>query len=55
VTSIEDITPEPEPEPESEPEEEENVEEAPEAPEAIEVEGIKMTFEKPVDTQLDLF
>ena len=29
--------------------------ETPEEPEAIEVEGVKMTFEKPQDTQLDLF
>ena len=29
--------------------------EQPSEPEAIEVEGVKMTFEKPADTQLDLF
>ena len=67
VASIEDITPEPEPEPEEEdaapeePMEEEGEkdasikEEAKKAPEEIEVEGVKMTFEKPQDTQLDLF
>ena len=66
VAGIEDITPEPEPEPEPE---EESLEEAAEeplqdapleeegekVPEEIEVEGVKMTFEKPQDTQLDLF
>ena len=68
VASFEDITPEPEPDvspeetgetqedevsPEEtgEPQEEKGIEE----PEAIEVEGVTMTFEKPVDTQLDLF
>ena len=61
VASIEDITPEPEPAPEPEPEEEDAAPEEPmeeeekKAPEEIEVEGVKMTFEKPQDTQLDLF
>ena len=62
VASIEDITPEPEPAPEPEPEVAEETEEAEEPlqeeekiPEEIEVEGVKMTFEKPQDTQLDLF
>ena len=62
VASIEDITPEPvvEEEPEEEPEEE-SLEDAPqpeseETPsDTIEVEGVPMTFEKPADTQLDLF
>jgi topoisomerase-4 subunit A len=49
IKGFEDITPEP-PAPE-EPEEEE----AQEAPESLEVEGVTMTFEKPADTQLDLF
>ena len=64
IKGFEDITPEP-PAPE-EPEEEEDAtlqdgadapieEEAQEAPESLEVEGVTMTFEKPVDTQLDLF
>lgn len=52
VAGIEDITPEPEPAPEPEPEVEEEGEKV---PEEIEVEGVKMTFEKPQDTQLDLF
>ena len=70
VAKFEDITPEPEPEPEpEEPEELEEeatpdtpdapesaeTQEAPEAPESIDVEGVPMTFEKPSDTQLDLF
>ena len=71
VASIEDITPEPEPEPEVEEEEgtedaplqdgddaptgDEASPEQPSEPETIEVEGVKMTFEKPADTQLDLF
>ena len=63
VAGIEDITPEPEPAPEPEPEVAEETEEEAEAPlqeeekipEEIEVEGVKMTFEKPQDTQLDLF
>ena len=62
VAGIEDITPEPEPAPEPEPEVAEETEEAEEPlpeeekiPEEIEVEGVKMTFEKPQDTQLDLF
>jgi len=61
VARIEDITPEPEPEPEPTETDEgvnglmdEGVNESVE-PEAIEVEGVTMTFEKPVDTQLDLF
>ena len=64
IKGFEDITPEP-PAPE-EPEEEEDAtlhdgadapieEEAQEAPESLEVEGVTMTFEKPADTQLDLF
>ena len=64
IKGFEDSTPEP-PAPE-EPEEEEDAtvqdgadapieEEAQEAPESLEVEGVTMTFEKPVDTQLDLF
>ena len=67
IASFEDITPEPpalEPEPE---EEDASLQDgadaptggeapAPEAPkDSIEVEGVTMTFEKPVDTQLDLF
>ena len=52
VASIEDITPEAEPEPE---EEDASPEEGEKVPEEIEVEGVKMTFEKPQDTQLDLF
>ena len=64
VAGIEDITPEPEPEPEEESLEdaaEEPLQDAPleeegeKVPEEIEVEGVKMTFEKPQDTQLDLF
>lgn len=64
VAGIEDITPEAEPAPEPEPKVEEETEEEAEAPlqeeekkapEEIEVEGVKMTFEKPQDTQLDLF
>ena len=68
VASIEDITPEAEPEPEEEdapledaPLDEEGEKDAPldeegeKVPEEIEVEGVKMTFEKPQDTQLDLF
>jgi len=60
VAKIEDITPEPEPEPE-EPEEieEDETQDEQETPEAqadsIEVEGVTMTFEKPQDTQLELF
>ena len=64
IKGFEDITPEP-PAPE-EPEEEGDAtlqdgadapieEEAQEAPESLEVEGVTMTFEKPADTQLDLF
>ena len=64
IKGFEDITPEP-PALE-EPEEEEDAtlqdgadapieEEAQEAPESLEVEGVTMTFEKPADTQLDLF
>ena len=64
IKGFEDSTPEP-PALE-EPEEEEDAtlqdgadapieEEAQEAPESLEVEGVTMTFEKPVDTQLDLF
>jgi topoisomerase-4 subunit A len=65
IKGFEDITPEP-PDPE-EPEEEEDTTlqdgaDAPieedgqqETPESLEVEGVTMTFEKPVDTQLDLF
>ncbi|MBQ9602777.1 MAG: DNA gyrase/topoisomerase IV subunit A [Paludibacteraceae bacterium] len=64
IKGFEDITPEP-PALE-EPEEEEDTtlqdgadapieEEAQEAPESLEVEGVTMTFEKPADTQLDLF
>lgn len=62
VAGIEDITPEPEPEEESlEDAAEEPLQDAPleeegeKVPEEIEVEGVKMTFEKPQDTQLDLF
>ena len=69
VARIEDITPEPEPEPEVSPDEtgetleEEGIEEPvdipesrdAEIPENIEVEGVPMTFEKPKDTQVDLF
>jgi topoisomerase-4 subunit A len=58
IASIEDITPEPEPEPETEPEqesEETDTQDAKEAPKSLEVEGVTMTFEKPADTQLDLF
>ena len=68
VARIEDITPEAEPEPEEEdapledaPLDEEGEKDAPldeegeKVPEEIEVEGVKMTFEKPQDTQLDLF
>ena len=65
IKGFEDITPAP-PAPE-EPEEEEDATlqdgaDAPieedgqqETPESLEVEGVTMTFEKPVDTQLDLF
>ena len=55
VASFEDITPEPVIEEPEEPEEEVVEEEAPKAPDSIEVEGVTMTFEKPQDTQLDLF
>jgi topoisomerase-4 subunit A len=64
VASFEDITPAPvEPEPEPEPDEEGGEEEPIDTlesqdsaiPENIEVEGVTMTFEKPKDTQLDLF
>jgi topoisomerase-4 subunit A len=58
VAAIEDITPEPEPEPEPEEESEEvieNSEESDQTQDSIEVEGVTMTFEKPQDTQLDLF
>ena len=58
VASIEDITPEAEPEPEEEDASHEDApldEEGEKVPEEIEVEGVKMTFEKPQDTQLDLF
>ena len=68
IKGFEDITPEPEPEVASdetgETPEEESLEpsdvssqpsEETEAPESIDVEGVTMTFEKPVDTQLDLF
>ena len=65
VASIEDITPEPvieEPEEvgieEPETETEETTEEAAaseSSDKSIEVEGVKITFEKPADTQLDLF
>ena len=65
VASIEDITPEPvieEPEevgieePETETEETTEAAAASESSDkSIEVEGVKMTFEKPADTQLDLF
>ena len=67
VASIEDITPEAEPEPEEEDasledapldeegEKDASPEEGEKVPEEIEVEGVKMTFEKPQDTQLDLF
>jgi topoisomerase-4 subunit A len=56
VASIEDITPEPEPESESEEDgmtEDEAV--SPDNNSSIEVEGVTMTFEKPKDSQLDLF
>ena len=66
VASIEDITPEPEPEVEEQPEEEtiETPESSdteitesrdPEPSKEINIDGVKMTFEKPKDTQLDLF
>jgi topoisomerase-4 subunit A len=68
IKGFEDITPEPEPEvasdetgetPEEESLEPSDVSSQPsdetEAPESIDVEGVTMTFEKPVDTQLDLF
>ena len=61
VASIEDITPEPEPvveEPEEDPEEETvEVSESRdlEVSEKIDIDGVPMTFEKPKDTQLDLF
>ena len=71
IASFEDITPEPpEPEEEEEgieasgegleeTQETQETQETPETPEAsndsIEVEGVTMTFEKPADTQLDLF
>ena len=67
IAKIEDITPEPEPEPEPEEEDssedgseglqdaEGTTEESSEQNNAIEVEGVTMTFEKPADTQLDLF
>ena len=52
VSSIEDITPEPEPE---SPETPDSPEEANADTDSIEVEGVPMTIEKPKDTQLDLF
>ena len=63
---IEDIPPEPEPEPEPEEDSsedgseglqdaEDTTDESSEQNNAIEVEGVTMTFEKPADTQLDLF
>ena len=59
VASIEDITPEPEPEPEEEetPEEPLEVSESRdlETSREIDIDGVPMTFEKPQDTQLDLF
>ena len=61
VASIEDITPEPEPvveDPEEDPEEETvEVSESRylEVSEKIDIDGVPMTFEKPKDTQLDLF
>jgi topoisomerase-4 subunit A len=62
IASIEDITPEPEEVEEIEDEDatpqdsnESTEEEAPNSAESIEVEGVTMTFEKPQDTQLDLF
>ena len=55
VASFEDITPEPEPDVSPEETGETQEEKGIEEPEAIEVEGVTMTFEKPVDTQLDLF
>ena len=67
IAKIEDITPEPEPEPKPEEEDssedgseglqdaEGTTEESSEQNNAIEVEGVTMTFEKPADTQLDLF
>ena len=64
VTTIEDITPEPEPEPEVSPdesgetlEEEETMETTEESTQttSIDIDGVPMTFEKPVDPQLDLF
>jgi hypothetical protein len=63
IASIEDVTPAPvieEPEPEVEDEVSPLSGETldgmgSEEPEKIEVEGVTMTFEKPKDTQLDLF
>jgi len=61
IKGFEDITPEPpapeEPEEleESELSEESENSENSNAPESLEVEGVTMTFEKPADTQLDLF
>ena len=64
VTAIEDITPEPEPEPEVSPdesgetlEEEGTMETTEESTQttSIDIDGVPMTFEKPVDPQLDLF
>ena len=60
IKGFEDITPEPELESEGMSESDEKPEtpdspESPEAPQSLEVEGVTMTFEKPVDTQLDLF
>ena len=61
IKGFEDITPEPPaPEEPEEPEESELSEESENsensnAPESLEVEGVTMTFEKPADTQLDLF
>ena len=66
IAKIEDITPEPEPEPEPEEDSsedgseglqdaEDTTDESSEQNNAIEVEGVTMTFEKPADTQLDLF
>lgn len=60
VAAIEDITPEPV-SVEDTALQEESSEDAPlqeepkEEPKELEVEGVKMTFEKPADTQLDLF
>ena len=69
VEKVEDITPEPEVSPDDNPDSSDSLEssdtletfEAPEmpdiqeSPDAIDVEGVPMTFEKPKDTQLDLF